>query len=241
MQTKKNMIQPFRIRARLRRFVAACFVALLAMAMLMGCRSDLSTARECYRIGDFARAKTYFEKAIDQDPTDFDARYGYALSVQEICLRKKSLGQDQVQDWMEVVRAYDISTKVGNAPSQSPNHAFALFHLSNKLYQQQRFSQARDYLKVARGIEPRNKYVLNLTGIVAYKLGDYRDAQQTLEYLLAIDPDFISAYLNLGNVLWEAGDPESALVTWKQGLERSPGNGALIQRMSTAVKKIGAP
>jgi tetratricopeptide (TPR) repeat protein len=236
MQSRTTMSKKTSRKTR----VAASLV-LLPGLLLVGCRSELSTARECYRIGDFARAKTYFEKAIDQDPTDFDARYGYALSVQELCLRKKSLAQDQVQDWMDVVRAYEISTKLGNAPSQSPNHAFALFHLSNKLYQQQRFSQARDYLKVARTIEPRNKYVLNLNGIVAYKLGDYRDAQQTLEYLLAIDPDFISAYLNLGNVLWESGDPEAALVTWKQGLGRSPGNGALIQRMSAAVKKIGAP
>lgn len=241
MQSMENMKKSLSGRPIWGRMALLPAALSLAAIMLTACRSDLSTARECYRIGDFARAKVYFEKAIDQDPTDFDARYGYALSVQEICLRKKTLGQDQVQDWMEVVRAYDISTKVGSAPSQSPNHAFALFHLSNKLYLQQRFSQARDYLKVARGIEPRNKYVLNLAGIVSYKLGDYRDAQQTLEYLLAIDPEFISAYLNLGNVLWEAGDPEAALVTWKQGLERSPGNGALIQRMSTAVKKIGAP
>jgi tetratricopeptide (TPR) repeat protein len=220
------------------------WISLLALGLgliLSGCGGELAIARECYRMGDFARAKIHFEKAIDEDPSDFDARYGYALSVQELCLLKKSLAQDEIQDWMEVVKAYEISTKVGTAPSQAPNQAFALFHLSNKLYQQQRFTQARDFLKVARTIEPRNKYVLNLAGIVAYKVGNYRDAQQTLEYLLAIDPDFISAYLNLGNVLWEAGDAEAALVTWKQGLGRSPGNSALIHRMSLAVKKMGVP
>ncbi len=208
---------------------------------LTACSNEMKMARECYRIGDFVRAKAYFEKAIDKDPVDFDARYGFALAEQELCLHKKALGQDQVGDWLEVVRAYEISTKLGSAPSQAPNQAFALFHLSNKLYQKQRFSQARDYLKVARVIEPRNKYVLNLAGIVAYRLGDYHEAQQTLEYLLAIDPDFISAYLNLGNVLWESGDAEAALVTWKQGLGRSPGNGALMSRMGAAVKKITAP
>jgi tetratricopeptide (TPR) repeat protein len=230
------MIMP----AQKRRFGALCLALVLGF-LLSECRSELSLARECYRIGDFARAKLHFEKAIDEDPADFDARYGYALSVQELCLRKKSLAQDKVSDWMEVVKAYEISSKLGSAPSQVPNHAFAIFHLSNKLYQDQNYVQARNYLKMARAIEPRNKYVLNLAGIVAYKMGDYRDAQQTLEYLLAVDPEFISAYLNLGNVLWEAGEPEAALVTWKQGLGHSPGNGALIQRMDAAVKKIGAP
>jgi tetratricopeptide (TPR) repeat protein len=223
------------------RAVYGAALATIALFFGVGCRGEMDMARECYRIGDFARAKSHFEKAIDADPVNFDARYGYALAVQEMCLLKKSLAQDQVQDWLEVVKAYEISTKLGSAPSQAPNQAFALFHLSNKLYQQQRFSPARDYLKLARTIEPRNKYVLNLAGIVAYKLSDYHDAQQTLEFLLAIDPDFISAYLNLGNVLWEAGEPEAALVTWKQGLGRSPGNGALIHRMDNAVKKIGVP
>jgi|GEM_PF-1932492 len=210
---------------------------LYAHALFYG---DKAQARECYRIGDYARAQKFFERAIDKHPSDFEARYGYALAMQELALAKKVLGEDEVSDWLDVVKAYEISSKVGSSPSQSPNHAFALFHLSNKLYQLKNYGQAREYLKLARSVEPRNKYVLNLAGIVSYKSGEYGEAQQTLEYLLAIDPDFISAYLNLGNVLWESGEAEAALVTWKQGLGRSPGNGALIQRMDLAVKKIGA-
>jgi tetratricopeptide (TPR) repeat protein len=87
-------------------------------------------------------------------------------------------------------------------------------------------------------VDPKNKYVLNLAGIVQYSLGRYQDAQETFEYLIAEDPGFVSAYLNLGNVLWESGNEDAALVTWKQALTVSPDNHAVVQRIESALRKI---
>jgi tetratricopeptide (TPR) repeat protein len=211
---------------------------LAAAACLWACDSDLRLARECYRIGDLPRAQRLFEAEIDRRPLSFEARYGYAIVLQEACLRKKSLSQDRTEDWMEVAKAYGICAKLGEVRSFSENYAMALFHLANKLYAEENHLPALDYLNEARRLEPKNKYVLNLAGIVEYSLGRYDRAQETLEYLLAVDPAFISAYLNLGNVLWEAGQEDAALVTWKQALSLSPGNQAVVKRIESALRKI---
>jgi hypothetical protein len=39
-------------------------------------------------------------------------------------------------------------------------------------------------------------------------------------------------------VLWESGQEDAALVTWKQGLTVSPANQAMIDRIETALRKI---
>lgn len=212
--------------------------AALSALLLCACDRDLRLAKECYRIGDLPRSQRLFEAAIDANPVSFEARYGYAVVLQDLCLKKKALGQDGVEDWMGVVKAYEICSKVGGMGSFASNYAIALFHLSNKLYLEEKHAAALDYLGQARRLEPKNKFVLNLAGIVEYSLGRYKQAQETFEYLLAIDPNFLSAYLNLGNVLWESGQEDAALVTWKQGLAVSPDNRAVIDRIETALKKI---
>jgi tetratricopeptide (TPR) repeat protein len=219
-------------------FLAAALGAALAVGAVAGCDRGLAVAKECYRIGDYPRAKRLFESEIDKDPISFEARYGYAIVLQELALGKKALGQDAAEDWMEVVKAYEVTSKLGEGGAFSGNWAIALFHLANKLYLQEKHEMALDYLVQARRLEPKNKYVLNLCGIVEYSLGRYKEAQETFEYLLAIDPGFLSAYLNLGNVLWESGQEDAALVTWKQALNMSPGNQSVIRRIETALQNI---
>lgn len=212
--------------------------ALLAACLALGCDRGLAMAKECHRIGDYPRAKRLFEAEIDRDPTSFEARYGYAIVLQELALRRKALAQDGAEDWLEVVKAYEVTSKLGEGGAFAGNWAIALFHLANKLYLQEKHAAALEYLAQARRLEPKNKYVLNLAGIVEYSLGRYKEAQETFEYLLAVDPRFVSAYLNLGNVLWESGQEDAALVTWKQALTMSPGNQSIIRRIETALQSI---
>ena len=209
-----------------------------AGALLSACGGDLKRARESYRVGDYARALRLYETELDRHPASKEARYGYAVVLQEMSLKKKALGQDDERDWSAVVGAYEICARLGDSVTIADNYAISLFHLANKLYLQEKFEPALEYLETARRVDPKNKYVLNLAGIVQYSLGKYQDAQETFEYLIAEDPGFVSAYLNLGNVLWESGNEDAALVTWKQALTVSPDNQAIIKRIETALQKI---
>ena len=208
------------------------------MVLLCACQSDLKRARDCYRMGDYPRALRLFEAELDKNPSSFEARYGYAVVLQEISLKKKALDQDKEEDWLEVVRAYEICSRLGDSSTIAENYGIALFHAANTLYLQNKFTAALGYLETARQVNPKNKYVINLLGIVQYSLGRYSLAQATFDYLIAADPTFLSAYLNLGNVLWESGNEDAALVTWKQALTFSPDNQAVLKRIETALQKI---
>lgn len=216
----------------------AAFLILWLVFLLSGCGGDLKRARESYRVGDFPRALRLYEAELDRNPASFDARLGYAVVLQELSLRKKALGDDEEKDWAEVVRAYEICARQGDSAAIAGNYAISLFHLANKLYLRERYEPALEYLETARHMDPKNKYVLNLVGIVHYSLGRYQEAQETFEFLIAEDPGFVSAYLNLGNVLWESGNEDAALVTWKQALAVSPDNQGVIKRIETALQKI---
>ncbi|MEO7424325.1 MAG: tetratricopeptide repeat protein [Fibrobacteria bacterium] len=220
----------------------ALLPALLCLAAcLSGCGGDLKRARESYRVGDYARALRLYQAELDRHPASSEARFGYAVVLQEISTRKKDQGKDDEKDWAEVVQAYEVCARLGDSATIAENYGLALFHLANKLYLKEDYGNALEYLETARRADPKNKYVLNLTGIVQYSLGKYQDAQETFEYIIAEDPGFVSAYLNLGNVLWESGNEDAALVTWKQALTVSPENKAVISRVEAALKKIAGP
>jgi tetratricopeptide (TPR) repeat protein len=209
--------------------------------VLSGCGGDLKRARESYRVGDYPRALRLYQAELDRHPSSIEARFGYAVVLQEMSLKKKAQGRDEEKDWAEVVQAYEVCARLGDSATIAENYGLALFHFANKLYAQEKYAPALESLETARRVDPKNKYVLNLTGIVQYSLGKYQDAQDTFEYLIAEDPGFVSAYLNLGNVLWESGNEDAALVTWKQGLTMSPENKTIINRIETALKKIASP
>ncbi len=209
-----------------------------AAALLAGCGGDLKRAQECYRVGDYPRALRLFEAELDHHPDSYAARHGHALVLQELALQRKAQGSDSESDWEAAVHAYGICARLGDSVAIAENYAISLFHLANKLYLRERYEPAQEYLETARHFDPKNKYVLNLAGIVQYSQGHYKEAQETFEYLIAMDPGFVSAYLNLGNVLWESGSEDAALVTWKQALAVSPDNQAIIKRIETALAKI---
>lgn len=212
--------------------------AILAAVMAAGCGGDLKRAEDCSRVGDYPRALRLFETALDRHPASFEARYGYAMVLQELALKAKAQGADSEAAWQAVADAYAVCARLGDTAAIAENWAIALFHLGNKQYVRQRYGPALENLEIARRVDPRNKYVLNLAGIVEYSLGRYKEAQETFEYLIALDPGFVSAYLNLGNVLWESGNEDAALVTWKQALAVSPENQIIIKRIESALQKI---
>src|SRR3954469_23420555 len=87
--------------------ILAALSMLSVSAVLTGCGGDLKKARESYRVGDYPRALRLFEAELDAHPASFEARYGYAVVLQEISLKKKALGEDDEKDWNQVVSAYE--------------------------------------------------------------------------------------------------------------------------------------
>ena len=116
----------------------AALMLLWLLLLLNGCGGDLKGARESYRVGDYPRALRLYEAELDRHPASFAARFGYAVVLQELSLRKKALGDDEEKDWTEVVRAYEVCARLGDSAAIAGNYAISLFHLANKLYLRER-------------------------------------------------------------------------------------------------------
>jgi predicted O-linked N-acetylglucosamine transferase (SPINDLY family) len=70
--------------------------------------------------------------------------------------------------------------------------------------------------------------------------GELAAAEQLLREATAKAPDFLPAYINLGNVLERSGNPAQGVDTWKALLDRVPSiTGMGIEMKVTALKQIG--
>lgn len=69
----------------------------------------------------------------------------------------------------------------------------ALIYLKKKQWQ-----DALDQLEGAIKVRPQNPYGWNLRGIALRELGRFKDARQSYEQALAIDPNYAKAHFNMG-------------------------------------------
>jgi len=70
-------------------------------------------------------------------------------------------------------------------------------------------------------------------------LNDRERARQAYKKVIAIEPDFTIAYLNLGRNYDEAGDFRGAIATFRQGLQIDPLSAELYNALSSALSRSG--
>ncbi len=69
--------------------------------------------------------------------------------------------------------------------------------------------------------------------------GDSKAAMEALQAALAINPDFLPAYINLGGFLERSGAPDKAVELWRTGASRSQAiTGSGVSYVVTALKQI---
>ncbi len=209
---------------------------LLASGCLVSCQSNSDLGESCLKIGDLQRAEHFFDAELDKNPGSFRARYGLALTLQEQARTKKNAEEDSIADWLRVIHAFEIARALGESVTLKENLATCHFHLADYYFQRDQLSESLEELDQAQELDPENKFVLNLLGIVQWKLGWVPEAKRSLEFLLSRDSSFVPGYLNLGNVLWDAGDQTKALDLWSKALELEPGNASLLRRINKALK-----
>jgi len=80
-------------------------------------------------------------------------------------------------------------------------------------------------------LDSLNYFSYNLKALILAQ-SDIPDNLKTAKniyiHIITHDPNFASAYINLGNIYWDEGDVESAWDTWSAGLQKSPKNQSLI-------------
>lgn len=152
--------------------------------------------------------------AIDKKPDNPELLYDYGMTAEK-------LGRfDVLESAMRTV----IRVRPDNAQAYN-----ALgYTLADR---NERLDEAKVLIEKANALAPDDASILDSLGWVQYRLGNNREALQSLEraYKLRSDADIA---VHLGEVLWISGRQGDAERTWKEAGAKEPQNVALQQTLA---------
>lgn len=210
-----------------------CLATMFAFALLLcACvEDDVRRGNDALRIGDYDRAVTNFSNALDVEPAHRDARYGLALSYYAIAEEAERLHNNTFDLWSRTAREFRILSNIDNSGRIDANYSTCLFYLARATMSQNPGVNVLPILDKSILLDSLNFFSYNLKALILGNRGDDEGIEQAKKIFIRIvtrEPQFISAYVNLGNLYWDDGDVESAWDTWSAGLEKSPHNQSLI-------------
>jgi len=216
-------------------------VVAFAAAVLCACvDEEMSRGDAALRIGDYERAVKNFSEVLDDEPTDRDARYGLAIAYYAIAEDKERVREGSVGLWERAVREFKILSVVDSGESIKPMYSTALFYLSRAMLAENDHANVLSLLDLSIHLDPANYFSYNLKALVLGGRGDLDGAKRIYAYIVTRDPKFASAYVNLGNIYWNAGDYESAWDIWSMGLKVLPQNSVLAKWTGIAEDSLKA-
>ena len=208
-------------------------LATFAFALLLAAcvENDVRRGNDALRIGDYDRAVTSFNKALDSDPANRDARYGLALSYYAIAEASERLRVPTFDLWSLAAKEFRILSNIDSSEKINANYSTCLFYLARAALKRDGTVDVMPMLDQSIQLDSLNYFSYNLKALILAQ-SDIPDNLKTAKniyiHIITHDPNFASAYINLGNIYWDEGDVESAWDTWSAGLQKSPENQSLI-------------
>ena len=217
------------VHNRLCSVIGALF-AILVAAVLCACNgNDLTRGDDALRIGDFDRAVKNFSNVLDADPANRDARYGLAIAYYAIAEDKERLKVSSLESWERTVREFKILSVVDTSGKSKPMYSTSLFYLARAMLAQNAQAKVLPLLDKSIQLDPENYFSYNLKALILAGQGDTDEAKKIYAYIVTREPKFASAYVNLGNLYWNAHDYESAWDIWSMGHEALPQDAVLAK------------
>ena len=217
------------VRYRIAFAMKLAFVMVFA-AFLCACNgNDMNRGDEALRIGDYKRAAKNFSKVLDKDPANRDARYGLAIAYYAIAEDKERLRVSTLAFWERTVREFKILSVVDTSGKSKPMYSTSLFYLARAMLAQNAQAKVLPLLDKSIQLDPENYFSYNLKALILAGQGDTDEAKKIYAYIVTREPKFASAYVNLGNLYWNAHDYESAWDIWSMGHEVLPQDAVLAK------------
>ena len=118
----------------------------------------------------------------------------------------------------------------------TPGSANAAFNYAYYLSKDGQFETAVDMYRrsLKLGIETAEEVHLNIANIYMDHLKNAEKAKQHLQLSLRLNPDYASAYYNLGNLSEQDGNRDEATRCFEQCLKFDPANEAALARLADA-------
>ena len=114
------------------------------------------------------------------------------------------------------------------------------YFLANK---NTRLSEAEQLIKKANQIKPNTPHILDSMGWVAYRQGRLDDAVPFLKQAVTMDPHE-EVLTHLGEVLWQKGDRDEAMKTFKAAYQANSFSPVLrdtLERLGIALNSVSTP
>lgn len=207
-----------------------CTIALVFLLSLLGGCKDNRTGRgnDALRIGDYARAVSNFSAVLDDNPLDRDARYGLALSYYAIAEGKERIKAGSAPLWERTVQEFQVLWNVDSSFKIREAYSNSLFYLAKATLGENSRANVLPLLERSIALDSLNYFSFNLKALILESLDRTEEARNLYIYTITKEPQFLSAYINLGNLYWREGDVSSAWDIWSMGLKQDGQNATLL-------------
>ena len=220
---------------------AGGLVAIFIAMVLCACNgNDMNRGDDALRIGDYDRAVTNFSKVLDKEPANRDARYGLAIAYYAIAEDRERLREKTLESWERTVREFKILSVVDSSDKIKPMYSTALVYLARAMLAENAQAKVLPLLDLSITLDQENYFSYNLKALILTSLGETDEAKKIYAYIVTREPKFASAYVNLGNLYWNAHDYESAWDIWSMGHEALPQDAVLAKWTRVAEDSLKA-
>ncbi len=179
-------------------------------------------------LGDYVGAEESLTKALQLAPNDPEAvsLLGWALMLQEKY-------DDALMQFQKVLMC-------------EPGNALARINVGYICLRKRIFGEAIEHLSRAIRLDSDRKatlYAHFYLGLVYLERDMFEDAQNFFQKTIAIGPNLIEAYYELGRAFWFNGQRDEALQTWRDGLAANKFNpwGKKCAEVLRTVEEGGEP
>jgi tetratricopeptide (TPR) repeat protein len=179
-------------------------------------------------LGDYAGAEESLAKALKLAPNDPQAEslLGWALMLQE-------KHDDALMQFQKVLM-------------REPGNALARINVGYICLKKRIFGEAIEHLSRAIRLDSDRKatlYAHFYLGLVYLERDMFEDAQTFFQKTLALGPNLVEAYFELGRAFWFNGQKEEAVQTWRDGFTANKFNpwGKKCAEVLATVEQGGEP
>ena len=179
-------------------------------------------------IGDYAGAEEALRKALQLSPTDVKA--------------------ESLLGWAEMLqdRFDEALLSFQKVLAREPQNALARVNVGYICLKKRIFGEAIEHLSRAIRLDNDKKatlYAHFYLGLVYLERDMFEDAQTFFQKSLALGPNLIEAYYELGRAFWFNGQRDAAMQTWRDGYAANKFNpwGKRCAEVLQTVEQGGAP
>jgi len=205
-----------------------------AAAVLSACQSrDIEKGRVCLGLGDYALARTFFAKVVEEYPEGYPGRYGLGQA-----LLQQSLAEGDSASFAHAMVQFEACRSI--RPSQDLTELLTDAYTERARGLLNRKDTVSALATLAKAIErnPANPQPVNLVGIIYGKLGDPAKAAALFGKALDLDSADASAHFNLGMIRWQAGEYAKAHEHWLKALKALPKDEDVLYWFALSEKRL---